>query len=303
MTFVPERGLMASHRRWLISIALVIGACVPLGQETIGVEGQPLRQAQFDQLTVELIGPPTGLTAQTGDVWLGLRFKLREGWHIYWRNPGDSGRAVTVRWQLPGDVSVGVLQWPLPTRLALGSYGYEEQVVLPVRLHLGRRAVREHRLPVVARVDWQVGREVCLSGSATLAIALPLRGAERVQAAEWAQEIQAARATVPKAAPLTWRLSVMSQRHSLLLTVDTGTRLQSASFFPFAETQIENSAPQEGKRRGRAFELRLRKSSLGGTPHRLTGVLLVPSGAVEIMVVVRRSQRNRQRSTPLSLPL
>jgi DsbC/DsbD-like thiol-disulfide interchange protein len=234
---------------------------------------------------------------QTGELWLGLRFKLRDNWHIYWRNPGDSGRAVAVSWQLPEDVSVGVLKWPLPTRLPRGSYGYEEQVVLPVRLNIRPRSIREQRLPITAHVDWQVGREGCISGSATLGIALPLRGAAKVQAAEWARDIQAARATVPKAAPLTWRLSVMSQKHDLLLRVDTGSALTSAGFFPFVENQIENSAPQEAKRAGRALELRLRKSPLGRDPGSLTGVLVVPSGAVEITAVVRRWQGNKEHST------
>jgi hypothetical protein len=35
---------MASQRRWLMYIALIIGTGVPLGQQTIGVEGPPFRK-------------------------------------------------------------------------------------------------------------------------------------------------------------------------------------------------------------------------------------------------------------------
>ena len=32
---------------------------------------------------------------------VALEFDIREGWHTYWRNPGDSGKATTLSWNLP----------------------------------------------------------------------------------------------------------------------------------------------------------------------------------------------------------
>ena len=34
-------------------------------------------------------------------VWVALELDIRDGWHTYWRNPGDSGQATELRWTLP----------------------------------------------------------------------------------------------------------------------------------------------------------------------------------------------------------
>src|SRR5262245_33850915 len=43
-----------------------------------------------------------------------LQQQIREGWHTYWRNPGDSGEATDVTWTAPAGFEVGPLQWPAP---------------------------------------------------------------------------------------------------------------------------------------------------------------------------------------------
>ena len=43
-------------------------------------------------------------------LWLDLRFELIPHWHVYWRNPGDSGEAPRVDWQLPRGWQAGDIQ-------------------------------------------------------------------------------------------------------------------------------------------------------------------------------------------------
>lgn len=43
-------------------------------------------------------------------IWMLLHFKLRDGWHTYWRNPGDSGEATRIDWTLPAGVTAGPIQ-------------------------------------------------------------------------------------------------------------------------------------------------------------------------------------------------
>src|SRR5690349_11855167 len=33
--------------------------------------------------------------------WVALRLKMEEHWHTYWQNPGDSGLATKITWNLP----------------------------------------------------------------------------------------------------------------------------------------------------------------------------------------------------------
>ena len=52
---------------------------------------------------------------------LAVRLQPDEGWHSYWRNPGDTGKATTINWTLPkgfyaGDIeSVSYTHLTLPT--------------------------------------------------------------------------------------------------------------------------------------------------------------------------------------------
>ncbi len=55
------------------------------------------------------------------------------GWHIYWRNPGESGYAPGLDWHLPNGFSVGSLRYPVPDQLVLGGFSsnvYERQTIL-----------------------------------------------------------------------------------------------------------------------------------------------------------------------------
>ncbi len=65
------------------------------------------------------------------DTWIGVRFLLEPGWHLYWRNPGDSGTPPMLLWTAPAGVTVGDVEWPAPERIPLGSlvnYGYHGDV-------------------------------------------------------------------------------------------------------------------------------------------------------------------------------
>src|ERR1017187_9296894 len=73
-------------------------------------------------------------TARPGDtVMAGVHFQIDPGWHIYWQNPGDSGFATEIEWQLPAGMSAGSILWPAPEKLRdqdLLTYIYKDDVVL-----------------------------------------------------------------------------------------------------------------------------------------------------------------------------
>ena len=50
-------------------------------------------------------------------LWLGLQLQHQPGWHTYWRNPGDSGLATQLQWQLPPGMSAGDTVWPTPSMI------------------------------------------------------------------------------------------------------------------------------------------------------------------------------------------
>lgn len=80
--------------------------------------------------SVKLVAPYRQISAGN-PFQLGLLFRLEPGWHIYWKNPGDSGEPPRLTWQLPPGMQAREIDWPAPHRLSippLMDYGYEGQV-------------------------------------------------------------------------------------------------------------------------------------------------------------------------------
>ena len=56
--------------------------------------------AKTPQLTVDLVAEPAPIVSGK-TVTVALRLIPVSGWHIYWKNPGDSGLPPSVTWKLP----------------------------------------------------------------------------------------------------------------------------------------------------------------------------------------------------------
>ena len=70
----------------------------------------------------------------TGNVeTIGIRFEIDPHWHIYWKNPGDSGTAPKFKFT-SDQVDLSPPAWPVPSRIPVSSltnFGYEKIVVFP----------------------------------------------------------------------------------------------------------------------------------------------------------------------------
>ncbi len=93
--------------------------------------------ADAAHLHVQLVVPASALSAgDSADA--GLYFKLEPGWHVYWKNAGDSGEPPRMKWTLPDGITAGALEFPVPKRLPLGplmDFGYRGRspVSFPVK--------------------------------------------------------------------------------------------------------------------------------------------------------------------------
>jgi thiol:disulfide interchange protein DsbD len=107
---------------------------------------------------------------------IGIRFKLEEGWHLYWRFPGDSGAAPQVEWQLPPGFEAGPIQWPLPHLLRaegdLFTNVYEDELLLPVEIR-PPSDMSGTPLTFKAKLKWYVCKETCLPGSEEVSLEVP----------------------------------------------------------------------------------------------------------------------------------
>ena len=119
----------------------------------------------------------TMLTPPGGETRIGVRFTIEEGWHIYANDPGDAGLPTKVNWSVPAWASAGPLAWPPPERFIeagrIHVFGYQRRVVLFSALSVTDQAGGE--LPIRAAVEWLACKELCVPGSAELAMMLPVR--------------------------------------------------------------------------------------------------------------------------------
>ncbi len=116
------------------------------------------------------------------NIELGVLFMPEAQWHTYWRNPGDSGEAPTIKWQVEQALSFGDIQWPLPKAIPIAhlvNYGYEGANLLMVEVDIPEVIDRsmlndKQELKITADVSWLVCKEDCIPGWATLSMHLPV---------------------------------------------------------------------------------------------------------------------------------
>ena len=98
-----------------------------------------------------------GAVAPGGTVTVALEERIVEGWHTYWKNPGDAGAPTQVTWTLPPGWTAGDIQWPRPKRLPVGplmDYGYEGKVWLLSKLTAPSDARPGETVTIRAAASW-----------------------------------------------------------------------------------------------------------------------------------------------------
>jgi thiol:disulfide interchange protein/DsbC/DsbD-like thiol-disulfide interchange protein len=118
----------------------------------------------------------TATVAPGGTLVLGIHLAQDEGWHTYWRAPGDVGQPTEAKWSVPAGVTVDALTFPLPERFEQDgqvSYGYDREVLLTAAVHVPADA-KPGPLPVSVQVNWLVCKTSCIPGEAVLERTFPI---------------------------------------------------------------------------------------------------------------------------------
>jgi len=261
------RNLLASV---LLTLAAAAGAAPPLPLP-------PQQQTRTEQVEVQLLSSQSNV--QPGQRFsVGLRQRIAPHWHTYWLNPGDSGQATSIEWNLPAGATAGAIEWPAPSRQALGpitNYGYEGEVLLLAQLTVPADAQPGSRFAATAAVTWLVCKDVCIPQQAELGLDLPVAAAA-VASADAAVLAQA-RAQLPGSSPWPVQLAAATQGLTLSWPANAGVSEATEAWF-FAETwgAVAHSAPQPLAREGELWSLQLPR---GDTPlaagKTLAGVLVL----------------------------
>jgi thiol:disulfide interchange protein DsbD len=232
---------MNPGRAWrsvfFVAITLLALLCRARAQK---YEGRELVQAKLlADVTTVVPGKP---------FTVGLLLHMVPNWHTYWKFPGDAGIPTEIKWKLPEGWKVGEIQWPIPLKLDepgdIQIYGYHDEVLLMQEI-TPPASLKDSSVQFPADANWLVCEKICIPGSASLKLDLPVAG----ESAPANEEIFSRyRRSLPQSWPeqkvalASWK----RQGAELQLTVESTALASypSADFFPLPEPSVVVSHPK-----------------------------------------------------------
>jgi thiol:disulfide interchange protein/DsbC/DsbD-like thiol-disulfide interchange protein len=256
----------------VVLLALVTG-CSPTAADPGWTSGEPLSEARLIS-DMEAVTPGQKFH-------VGLHLVLPEGWHTYWRNPGDAGLPAMIDWTLPEGLSAGDIIWPAPHALPLGpimDYGYEDEIVLPVPFELDASFVGTE-LIVRASASWLVCEEICIPEEGEIELVLQVSDEAREHPDNVWYIREALAAEPQRDTAIEAILATDYETLALSLTggvfSDPLVEWRNLTFFPFDQGLIKHAAEQMTDRAGDPVRLLMSPGYLleHGVSTRYGGVL------------------------------
>jgi len=183
--------------------------------------------------------------------WVALKLDIREGWHTYWRNPGDSGQATAINWVLPEGVTAGKIQWTYPERQYVGpvaNYGYHGTVLHLVEMQLDSLWSVGQSVEMTAQANWLVCEEECIPEKANLEVSILSSDATPDLDPAHVEAFASTRTKLPQPLEVKVGYQYLSENQSVRLEFSPHPQLLQAKhieFFPFKWGFIQAPADQQ----------------------------------------------------------
>ena len=190
--------------RFVFNILILLGFILPASHALSASgpwQGSDVFQARLITAT-DHIGAQDTLNA-------GLEVKLKEGWKIYWRSPGDAGLPPELDFSSSSAVKSHHIDFPAPYRfsiLGFDSYGYKNHVIFPTTITLN--PINRDTV-IAATLTGLVCDDVCIPIDETLTLNLPYDADQTAAPSQEARDIARYAALVPR--PSTSRGVQVSQ--------------------------------------------------------------------------------------------
>ena len=152
--------------------------CVAVGFGALSLGAAPAQAdasfwMQGVQAEVRVISAFTATGETETTVPLGLEFQMNEGWHIYWRTPGEAGLPPELDHGPSLNVAETAFSWPVPTRdvtYGIETFVYKDRVVLPLEVSLQSPG---EPLDLRGKIDFLICADVCIPDSVEIDFSLP----------------------------------------------------------------------------------------------------------------------------------
>src|SRR5260370_9489528 len=230
---------MRTAKFWLLGWLLASPAAFPLSGNMVAT----------DNVKAYLVSEVSAV-APAQSFWFALEFNIRDGWHTYWRTPGDCGQATTLKWQLPPGFTAGDIVWTTPHRFespTLVIYGYAKHAVHLVNITAPRDLKAGAPIVLSAKASWLVCSDVCIPEDADLQLKLPVGTQTGAVDPADAALFTAARSDLPTEQLAATTARIQGDQLVIALGKEWGgtlPQIKSLAFFPYDEGGIEYAAPQ-----------------------------------------------------------
>ena len=109
---------------------------------------------------------------------VGIHLKIEPEWHVYWKNPGETGMATKLDLKLPDGFKADPVQFPTPARhtdpFGIHFNGYDGEVMLITKITPPANLAAGKSVKIEGKASWLVCARTCIPGSAPVLLELPV---------------------------------------------------------------------------------------------------------------------------------
>ncbi len=211
-------------------------------------------------VTAELLGE-TNAIVPGKPFTAGLLMRMAPGWHTYWKFSGDAGLPTELNWKLPPGWKIGAIQWPIPLKTIdpgdIETYGYENEVLLMQEI-TPPPAIESSSMKFVAEANWLVCEKICIPGSATVQLDLPVAPTSQPANTDlFARYRRLLSQNWPGANVASAEWSRVGSDVRLKITSETLAKYPAVDFFPLPEQDTIVGHPAVQSRNSNEMVLRI----------------------------------------------
>jgi len=194
---------------------------------------------------------------------IGIRMDMQKNWHTYWKNPGDSGGPIKVKWSHDDNVSISDLYWPTPSLIPyepLMTYGYKNFVIFPFEI---TNSNNKNSI-IEASIDFLICDDICVPEKAFIKTNLQDIETDNLLY-EWFLRVPAQ--TLPVRASL--------DKDFINIRFSSPFNVTSAIFFVDDQDIVEHASDQFLSKEENNYLLRVKKIEDVGILDSLSGVISI----------------------------
>lgn len=202
-------------------------------------------------------------SVKSGETFLvGVLFEVKPDWHIYWKNPGDSGLPTDFELNLPKGFTISETHWPLPIKFISNdiniNYGYEDSLLLWTEVKAPEKLNTIMPLSIEGTASWVSCREICIPGESELSLKLnsvyKLKGNAKELFSSWSKKLPLENNKLKNVMEYKIDKKTAENKTQYIISIDWKSHVEDFEFFPNPEgaLEIEEIAYEHDEKEGKS---------------------------------------------------